>query len=547
MFHFHPKYLGRYRDLALLMIKHKQRDLVHKLGLDKLFDSSENLAAGAEAVDAREIVNDLEKLGPTFIKLGQLFSTRTDMLPEEYLEALTRLQDNVAAMPFTEVEKILREELGTDLQTIFEHIDKKPLASASIGQVHRATLNNNDMVVIKVQRPGVREEIFADLEVLGQLAHLLDSYTELGHRYRFSQMLTALRRSLLKEVDYSIEADNAVRLKKNLKDFALVRVPQPYLDYSTDKVLTLEFIDGTKIDELATGRMPTIEREKLARELFRCYMHQAFIDGFFHADPHPGNVLLTVDGKVALLDCGMMVSISSAVQDALVKMMLALNEANGDEVCSIAVAMGNPESGFDKGRFRERIRELIVEYSNATMGRMQTGRVILELQAIAGQCNLRLPSELVMLGKTLMNLDRVIKIFAPALIPSEEMRNYSTTVMQHRSQSFMSLDSLFRAAMEAGELTRALPYRLNKFSELLADNEMHLRVHAFNEKKFMTCLEKIANRVTVGIILGALIVGASLIMRLDSTFYTVIAFFFYLVASAGGAYLVLQSFFRDEW
>lgn len=541
-----PKYLSRYRDLALLLIKYKQRDLVHKLGLDKLFESHETLHQTPEEVDARHLVADLEKLGPTFVKLGQLLSTRPDMLPSEYLEALTRLQDNVTPMPFSCVRDILHQELGVDMSAVFRIVDEKPLASASIGQVHWARLHSGEEVVVKVQRPGIREEIFTDLEVLGQLAQWLDSYTDIGHRYRFALMLTSLRRSLLKEVDYRIEAENALRFASNLQEFRRIRIPRPYLQYTTDRVLTLQYIDGAKITALTPSELAVIDREELARELFCSFLHQALIDGFFHADPHPGNVLLTPGGYIAFIDFGMVVSIPASVQEYLLKMVLALNEANGDEVAGVATSMGTAEEGFNKGRFREMIRELVAEHSDAPLERLQTGRIILEMQSIAGVNNLRLPTELIMLGKTLMNLDRLLQTFAPSFVPSAEMRRYTGTVIRRRSQSMLTLDGIFRAALEAGELARALPYRLNKITQMLADNELHFQVTGFNEKRLLASIEKVANRVTTGLILAALIVGASLIVRLDSPYYRSIAFLFYILASVGGAYLVILSFFRDE-
>jgi predicted unusual protein kinase regulating ubiquinone biosynthesis (AarF/ABC1/UbiB family) len=541
----YPKYLTRYKDLALLLLKHKQRDLVHRVGLDRLFESADQAEKSAEEKDAASLVADLEKLGPTFIKLGQLLSTRADLLPREYRDALVRLQDQVTPLPFATVRAVVEEELCGDLCRIFEFFEETPIASASIGQVHWARLSSGSEVAVKVQRPHIREEIQADLEVLGQLAHFLDNYTEAGHRYRFTQMLGALRRVLFKEVDYQVEAQNALRFADNLSEFDLVVIPQPYLKYTTDKVLTLEFIHGVKLTALSEARLVRLNRESLASELFQCYLHQTLIDGFFHADPHPGNLFLTDDDRLALIDFGMVVAVPQSLQHGLVKLVLALNDAEGDEVAAIAASLGRPEEGYDAAEFRERVRILVTEHSNATISKLPTGRILLDLQSIAGTTNLRLPSELMMLGKTLMNLDRLMAVLAPDFQPREEMRRYSAQVVQRRSQSMLTLDKVLKATLEAGELAHALPQRLNKITAMLAENELKFQVHAFNEKKIVAAIQKIANRVTTGLILAALLISASLVLHLESRF-SMIAAVFYVLACIGGIALMIQAQLRDE-
>lgn len=546
----YPKYLHRYKDLALLLFKHKQRDLAHRIGLDRLFESPEDAEKSAEEKDAVSLVSDLERLGPAFVKLGQLLSTRSDMLPEEYMEALSRLQDQVTPLSYGTVREMIMEELDANVSDIFEYVEEQPLAAASIGQVHRARLLTGEDVVVKVQRPGIREEITADLEVLGRLAHFLDTHTEIGHRYRFLQMFNALRRVLIKEIDYEVEAQNAIRFAHNLKRFRMIFIPRPYLHLTTDRVLVLEYIQGVKLTDMKEEQLNWLDRPMLARELFRCYLHQTLIDGFFHADPHPGNIFIIKDGRLAFIDFGMVVNVPQSVQQGMVKLVLALNDAEGDEVADVAVAMGRQEEGFDLAEFRERERTLVVEHSSTAVAKLKTGKILLDLQSIAGATNLRLPVEMMMLGKTLLNLDKLVTILDPSFLPRKEMRRYSTHVFLRRSRSKLTLDRALKAALETGELAQALPSRLNKITAMLADNEMSFRVDAINEKKLIAGIQKIANRVTTGLVLAALIIGASLMMQMESTFtvfgYPVIAFIFYILASIGGVALIVRSLLKDE-
>jgi predicted unusual protein kinase regulating ubiquinone biosynthesis (AarF/ABC1/UbiB family) len=288
-----PERLKRYKDVALLLVKYGRSDLVKQAGLADHVDLDE--VSEETTPKAEELALDLEKLGPTFIKLGQLLSTRADLLPPAYLEALSRLQDQIEPFPYEEVDRIVSGELGVRISKAFGDFDPVPLAAASLAQVHRAHMRDGRAVVVKVQRPNIREQIVEDLEALGEMAQFLDSHTELGKRYDFANMQQGLRASLLRELDFKLEASNLVAFSENLREFERLVIPEPIEDFCTSRVLTMEYIAGKKITELSPLRLMEIDGAGLARELFRAYLKQILIDGFFHADPHPGNV----DGQEA--------------------------------------------------------------------------------------------------------------------------------------------------------------------------------------------------------------------------------------------------------
>ena len=267
--------------------------------------------------EAKELAADLEKLGPTFVKLGQLVSTRADFVPPAYMEALSRLQDHVEPFSFGEVEAIVSVEIGARLSKAFLEFESTPMAAASLGQVHRAKLRDGRPVAVKVQRPGVREHVSGDLEAMQEIAEVLDAHTEAGRRYEFGLMVEELRKSLLLELDYRQEAANLRRLGETLRDFTRILVPQAIDDYSTGRVLTMEYVAGRKVTKLNPLARTDLDGAGLAEELFRAYLHQILVDGFFHADPHPSNVFLTDDGRVALLDLGMVAHLGPSLQDRL--------------------------------------------------------------------------------------------------------------------------------------------------------------------------------------------------------------------------------------
>ena len=245
-----PQHLNRYRQIAWLFVKYGRSDLVKQTGLDETL-AAEQRATPKEEAKASELADDLEKLGPTFIKLGQLLSTRVELMPQAYLEALARLQDKVEPFAFDEVEKIVASELGVRMSKAFSDFEVTPMAAASLGQVHRARLRDGRQVAVKVQRPGIRDAMLEDLDALDEIAEFLDGHTAAGKRYEFCQMLSEFRKSLLRELDYRQESTNLTTIGQHLNEFEHIVVPEPIADYSTSRVLTMEYVHGTKVTMLS--------------------------------------------------------------------------------------------------------------------------------------------------------------------------------------------------------------------------------------------------------------------------------------------------------
>ena len=537
----HPKHLKLYKDVLWLLARHGGGDLVK--GAPLIDDPLERHAETAIPAEARELANDLEKLGPTFIKLGQLLSTRADFVPASYLEALARLQDDVEPFSFDEVEAIVSVEVGARLSKAFSEFESTPMAAASLGQVHRAVLRDGRRVAVKVQRPHVRERVAEDLEAMHEIASLLDAHTEAGRRYEFTGIVEELRKSLLRELDYRLEAANLRLLAGKLAHFERIVVPQPIDDYSTGRVLTMDYVAGRKITKLSPLVRLEMDGEGLAEELFRAYLQQILVDGFFHADPHPGNIFLTDDGRIARLDLGMTARLGTTLQDQLLKLLLAISEGQSEKAADAAIRIGNPKEDFDELHFRRRMAEVVAQQQDATIAQMQVGRVVMNVKQIAADTGIRVPPELTMLGKTLLNLDIVGHTLAPNFDPQESIRRNAAEILHQRTMKSFNSGNFFAAMLETKELVEKLPARLNQFLELLATNKLRLNVEAIDEDLIMSGLQKIANRITLGLILAALIVGAAMLMRVETTFrilgYPGFAILFFLAATAGAIALVV--------
>jgi len=544
-----PERLKRYKDVAMLLIKYGRSDLISVAGLEGSLLPDE-IVAESEAAPAEELAKDLEKLGPTFIKLGQLLSTRADLLPGPYLDALTRLQDQIEPFPFEEVERIVSGELGVRISKAFADFDPTPLAAASLSQVHRAYMRDGREVVVKVQRPDIRDVIVGDLEALNEIAHFLDQHTELGRRYEFENMLISLRKSLLRELDFTVEANNLHTIGQNLIEFENIIVPEPVDDFTTSRVLTMEYIAGKKITALNPLRVLEIDGGLLADELFRAYLKQFLIDGLFHADPHPGNVFLTDDDRIALLDVGMVGRMTRTFQDNLLRLMLAISEGRGEMAAQAAIKMGEEKEGFDRASFERRITDFVADNSDAILSRANAGKVTLEITRIAADCWFRLPPEFTMLAKALLNLDLVVYSLDPNFDPNIIIRERANEILQRNILRSVEPNNLLSSVVDLKEFVEKLPPRVNKILDAAGNNDLRFKVDAIDEKIVLEGLQKVANRITLGLVVAALIVGAAMLMRVETSFrifgYPGLAMIFFLLAAAAGLILVFSILFYDE-
>jgi predicted unusual protein kinase regulating ubiquinone biosynthesis (AarF/ABC1/UbiB family) len=545
-----PAYLSRYSSIVRLLIKYGRHDIVREIGLESV--SAEEQAPAEKDAAPESLAHDLEQLGPTFVKLGQLLSTRADLLPPEYLDALARLQDHVEPMPTGYVEQVIEEQLGVRMSKAFAEFESTAIASASIGEVHRARLRDGRRVAVKVQRPNLHAQIVDDLDAMQELGAALDEHTQLGRRVRFVQIVESLREVMTQELDYRQEAENCRALRRNLAQFDRFLVPAVIDDYTSEKVITLEWIEGAKITDLSPVALLEIDRKALADELFGVYLHQVLIDGVFHADPHPGNLILTQDGRIALIDFGMVSRVAPDMQRRMVKLLMALGDGRAEETATEAIAIGRPydEDRFDESDFRERVGRLVTSNRGKPLAEMHAGHTVMELNAIAGETGLKLPNAVVMLGKTLLNLDKVVSVLDPEFNPNAALDRHTGEIFAQHSARRLTGSRVYQTLLDSAEFIERLPERLNKIADLAANNKLRLVIDAFDERRLMAGLQKIANRITTGLILAAMIIGASLMMRLDLTpkifGYPAIAIVFFLGAAIASIVLLWHITFHDE-
>ena len=538
-----PAKLGRYAAVASLLMKHRPDLITSENGTSTPTTTN-------HSPEPDRLAKDLEKLGPTFIKLGQVLSTRADLLPPSYLEALSRLQDDVKPVPLADVQATIEGELNVRLSKAFLAFDPEPLASASLGQVHRATLRDGRAVAVKVQRPGIMEQALADLNVLDEIAAFVDHHTKVGRRYEFAPMIREFRKALMEELDYEIEANHLRTLKRNLAEFDRIVVPAPIDSYVSKRVLTMEYVRGTKVTALNPVALIDVDPEGLADELIRAYLHQILIDGFFHADPHPGNVFIAEDGRLALIDLGMVGHLSPTLQDKLLKLILAISEGRGEEAADAAIALGEKREGLDEDGFKRDVVGIVGHYFGASLQDFQVGRIVLEVNQSSGAHGIKSPVELTMLGKTLLTLDNIARTLAPALDVNASIRKNASSLMQRRLLKSLSPGTVFTTVLEAKEFAEQLPRRINRVLESLASSQLKLKVEVIDEGAVIDGLQKVANRITMGLVVAALIVSSAMMMQIESRFtllgYPGIPTVLMLVAGSLAAWLIFNIVAHDR-
>ena len=587
-----PKHLPRLISTIRLFTNYGLRDFANRQGLLNLEGAALDEEPGVEGdvkAKAKAFKERLVELGPAYIKLGQILSTRPDLLPRPYIDELTHLQDDVPPMPYEDVENTVEQELQARISKLFASFDSEPLGSASLGQVHAAQLRDGRSVVIKVQRPNLREQLSDDIAFFRELATFLSEHTSAGSRIDLIGVVQQVEKALVDELDYRTEARNAATFRKDLARFPHILIPRVIDAYTTHKVLTTERIKGIKIDEIPAITRIEYEFSDIADEFAKAYLQQITDSGHFHADPHPGNVFVVLPGrenpmtpaeaaavdrrqqvrpgatalvesenaaraaavvavaapdepKLALIDFGMTAHLTTVMRDHVVRLLMAMAENNGDAAAQTLVEMGEAPENFNRQAYTRDVAELIAKHANQTVEETPAGVILYEMITIAFREGLKLPAELTLLAKALFNLDAVTRALDPNFNPSESIREYTSEIANKRAQREFSPRRLFQMAAETSDFMRALPHRLDIITQKLVSNDFAVRVDTPQLGSLLLGLEKVANRIFTGLVLGGLLVASGLLMQ----FQPRLAMLGFLIAAVLGLWMVFAIMVQDR-
>jgi len=511
--------LQRYRKIATALMRNGFGYLVHELGLPDalpMFRSGEDQDIHKKTLGERVRLM-LEELGPTFVKLGQIASTRPDLLPADVITELQHLQDHVLPFSYEEAIQIIEDELGESIDTLFQTFEQTPMASASIGQVYRAVLPDGTVVAVKVQRPRIAALIETDLEMLTELARLAEKRLEWARNYGLYEVVEELARSLQKELDYTAEARNGIKIAAQSAKLNRVRVPALFSDYCTRRVLTMEYMSGIKLSELSRLEEEGYDRTALAQQLASVIFHQVLIDGFFHGDPHPGNVLALEDGAIGLIDFGMVGKLSPEMKQHFALLVIGLRNQSSKGILRAVSKMGIVPDDVDESALRADVDELRDKYYQVPLSEVSIGEAVNDLFTVAFRHRIRMPPELTLLGKTLLTMEGVVTELDPNFSIFDVAEPYGRRLFREQFSPRRLGKKWMEDIPEYLDLLTDIPLSLKNLSTLLQRGKVKVEVTAPELNAFLQKMDRITNKVSFSIVLlslsilmAGLIIGSSL-------------------------------------
>ncbi|MFA5563245.1 MAG: AarF/ABC1/UbiB kinase family protein [Candidatus Caldatribacteriota bacterium] len=516
------KNINRLRQIINILIEYGFDYFVKQLGLIKLPTKSEKILKlkpskiGQTPLPMRVRLT-LEELGPTFVKLGQILSTRPDIIPLKYIKELEKLQDKVPPFAYAQVEQIVHKELGANVSELFQSFEEKPFASASLGQVHKAILKEDKVkVVVKVQRPDMEKIIETDLDILFHLTRLAERHIPESRLYDPVGVAEEFAKTIRMELDYGTEGRNAERFRKNFEEEKTIYIPKVYWELSSKRILTMEYIDGIKINHLKELEEAGYDRKKLAENGAKSFMKQMLIDGFFHADPHPGNILVMENEIIGFMDFGMTGKIDEETKEKYVNLLIAVLERNSNKILTEILNLGfTSQETIDTRSLKTDIADLLDQYYDKALKEIKLGEFITHLVQISIKYHIKMPAELALLGKSLLTIEGIGLALDPDFNLTEIAKPYVKDIILERKSPQHLLLKLSNDLSEFYNLMFLIPKQLSKTLKKMEEGIFKLELQHRGLENLINALDKATNRLSYSLILVAIIIGSSLIMQTE--------------------------------
>ncbi len=511
------RYLGRYREILSVFTRHGFGWLLAELGLTGLLPLGQRLGGSSQASSLAQAVHlrqAFEELGATFVKLGQVLSTRSDLLPPEYIVELAKLQDAVPPVPFEQIADVFQTELGAEPQDLFVEFHPEPLAAASIGQVHAARLPSGEPVVVKVQRPGVAAEIEQDLAILLDLARLITEHTTFGRDYDVHSLAEEFAFNLRCELNYVREGENAERFRKVFQGDPDVCIPRIHWSYTGERVLVMDQVTGFKITDLEALAQAGLDRRRLAANFVRLMLKEMFVHGFFHADPHPGNLYVLEDGRIGLIDFGMVGRLDETLQEGLSRLFLAVSKGRSERVMDEMLFLGMLQGQVNKQALKRDLDHLIACFADRSAQEIAAANLFTEMTDLARRHRLRMPADLVLMARV-MAISEGIGL---QLDPDFQFIPFSTPYLEkywlHRHSPLRVGEKIVDGMVEMTEFGLSFPRRFTRLVTLLEQGKLGGQVEVRGIEQTLDRVQRMVHQLSASILVGALIVGLSQFMHM---------------------------------
>lgn len=509
--------MQRLREIVGVFSRHGFQQVLTSSGLARFVPVSYRVRRGDEAGEItlgapERMRTALQELGPAFVKLGQMLSTRPDLVPEEYAQEFRKLQDRVEPFSFREAVKVIEEEYASPLGEVFASVEEKPLAAASIAQVHRAVLKSGETVVLKIRRPGIEKVITNDLAVLRMIVDAVEHYVVESRTLSLPVIVDEFSRAIRKELDFYLEASNAQRIRKNLASMPEVVVPVVRWDLTTTRILAMEEADGIPASDIArVMEISPEERHRLAGILARAYMSQILEDGVFHADMHAGNIRFTDDGRVVFLDFGSVGYLSESLQDSLGNLFTAIIAHDYSDLVEEFIRLGAVDVGFDPAGFERDLREMVEPYHGRPINEIRVGEILKEGISIALRYKVRVPPELVLLGKATLTLEGLVRRIDPGINVVEEAAPFARRMMLKKLDPRRQIKYTTRLFRDYRDLAVKLPSQLTRIFQKILESKLTIEFMHRGYENALDEMDRSSNRISASLIISAIVVGSALL------------------------------------
>ncbi|MGB0578123.1 MAG: ABC1 kinase family protein [Limisphaerales bacterium] len=508
----------RFRHIVGVFLKYGFHDLTTRIGLPRvrripLLQNREEQAAIREMSQPERLRRACEELGPTFIKLGQLFASRTRMLPKEFTDELRKLQDEVEPITFDQLRVVIEKELGAPVDDVFESVENKPLGAASIAQVHQAVLRTGERVVVKVQRPGIAENAALDLEIMRQISYMMERHLEGWDVQRPSVVVDELSKSLDRELDFSREASHLERFAWQFQDEESIHIPKVYYGASTSRVLTMEYIDAIKASRLEQLAEAKLDRKEIAVRIADLVMKQIFEFGFFHADPHAGNIHILPGNQICFLDFGLMGFLDNRTRETFVDLVWGIARRNEISVTSALLKLAESDSEPSREGLEADVADFMHQHFYRPVGEMRFGKLVSELFELTTKNRLRLAADLFIMLKALSLTEELVRHLNPEHNLVEQAGPFMKKARMARLRPQRFAGSVLEFGRDFAELAREFPVEMRRIISQVKTGDMRLNFRHQGLEPAMNSAERISNRIAYALVLASLIIGSALIVH----------------------------------
>ena len=514
--------IRRYRTILGVLIKYGFGHFVEQLNIDYYLELGKRIVTRDRMHKELERLSQsqrlrmaMEELGPTFIKLGQLLSTRPDVLDQEFIEEFSKLQDEVPAVTLDQVKTQIQRELGYPADELFAEFSEQPIAAASIAQVHRGKLRSGEEVVFKIRRPGITRVVETDIDVLMGLAYLIEQHVPTVALYDPVGLVKEFRRSITREMNFTREGHTVERFASNFADSTTVYIPKIFWDYSGEIVLTMEYVPGIKISQLEKLRAQGYDLKEIAKRGADAFLQQVLDYGLFHADPHPGNIFVLPDQIICMIDFGMVGRLGQDLKEQLLDLLQALLERDVDRIISQLLYSGELTDTADLKNLRRDLHDFIEDYYDLVLQDIKIGRLFSEFIEILTHHRIHFPPDYMMLAKALVVMEGVGRQLDPSFNMISHMRPYVNRLLVERFSPKNISAQASRIAIAYISLAKNLPHDIKEFINRLNRNQFKIDLEHRGLEKLVTDLDRSSNRVSFSLVIGSLIVGSSLVMQID--------------------------------